>query len=147
MCFAGPAVTLPLVLTYAGRGGQVILSEQAWDSVKPVITQHPGAVSIISLGMHVLSDDFPTPMLLMEVMPNLLARRNFNKIMTKRLVEPGFREAPDPREPMTVVFVKVGCCLPCAWPVVAALLLICRLEVSVCCFGATTSSPLCRQMQ
>lgn len=107
MRFAGPAITLPLVLTYAGRGGQVILSEQAWDSVKPVITQHPGAVSIISLGMHVVSDDFPAPMLLMEVMPNLLARRVFNRIMTKRLVEPGFRDAPNPNEPMTIVFVKV----------------------------------------
>jgi hypothetical protein len=113
VCFAGPAVTLPLVLTYAGRGGQVILSEQAWDSVKPIVTQHPGAVSIISLGMHVLSDDFPTPMLLMEVMPNLLARRNFSRIMTKRLVEPGFRDAPDPREPMAIVFVKVGPPLGC----------------------------------
>jgi len=108
LCFAGPAVTLPLVLTYAGRGGQVILSEVAWDSVKPIVTQHPGAVSIISLGMHVVSDDFPTPMLLMEVMPNLLARRVFSRIMTKRLVEPGFRDAPDPKEPMAIAFVKVG---------------------------------------
>lgn len=108
LCFAGPAVTLPLVLTYAGRGGQVILSELAWDSVKPIVTQHPGAVSIISLGMHVVSDDFPNPMLLMEVMPNLLARRVFSRIMTKRLVEPGFRDAPDPKEPMAIVFVKVG---------------------------------------
>jgi hypothetical protein len=52
MCFAGPGVTLPLVLTYAGRGGQIILSEGAWDSVKPVVTQHPGAVTVISLGTH-----------------------------------------------------------------------------------------------
>jgi len=58
MCFAGPAVTLPLVLTYAGRGGQIILSEGAWDSVKPVVTQHPGAVTVISLGTHkVCCDD------------------------------------------------------------------------------------------
>jgi hypothetical protein len=28
--FAGPAVTLPLVLTYAGRGGQVMHDAHAW---------------------------------------------------------------------------------------------------------------------
>jgi len=46
-------------------------------------------------------------MLLMEVMPNLLAKRVFHSVMTKKLIEPGYREAPDPREPMTIMFVKV----------------------------------------
>lgn len=54
-----------------------------------------------------VSDDFPVPMLLMEVMPNLLAKRVFHSVMTKKLIEPGYREAPDPREPMTIMFVKV----------------------------------------
>jgi hypothetical protein len=108
MAFAGPAVTLPLVLTYAGRGGQVILSEQAWDAVKPTVTQHPGAVSIVSLGTHTVSDDYPTPMLLMEVMPSFLNRRAFSRVMTKRMLEPGYRDAPDPKDPMTIMFIKVG---------------------------------------
>jgi hypothetical protein len=43
----------------------------------------------------------------MEVMPNLLAKRTFHPVMTKKLVEPGYREAPDSRDPMTIVFVKV----------------------------------------
>lgn len=45
----------------------MLLSERAWDGVKAVVTQHPGAVSVISLGTHVVCDDFPSPMLLMEV--------------------------------------------------------------------------------
>jgi hypothetical protein len=68
MSFAGPGVTLPILLTYAGRGGQVILSERAWDAVKPVVTQHPGAHTVISLGTHVVSTDYPVPMLLVRSM-------------------------------------------------------------------------------
>jgi hypothetical protein len=107
MRFVGPAVTLPLVMTYAGKGGQIILSETAWDSVKTTVTQHPGAVSIISLGKHELSDDFPHPMLVMEVMPTLLSRRTFRSLATRKQIEPGFREAPNPNEPMAIVFAKV----------------------------------------
>ena len=107
MVFAGPAVTLPLILTYAGRGGQVILSEAAWEAVKGTVVHHPGAVRIISLGTHIVSDDFPQPMLLMEVMPNLLSKRVFQSVLTKQMVEPGYRDAPDPKDPMAIVFVKV----------------------------------------
>ena len=42
-----------------------------------------------------------------QVMPNLLARRNFNPVMTRHCLEMGYREAPDPKEPMAIVFVKV----------------------------------------
>lgn len=106
--YGGRGVTLPLLVSYAARGGQVVLSEPAWESVKDAVTQHPGAVSVLSLGMHVLSCDFHKPMHLMEVMPNLLSRRNFAHIQTKRLVEPGYRDAPDPSKPMAMVFMKVG---------------------------------------
>lgn len=107
MRFVGPAVTLPLLLTYTGKGGQIILSESAWDSVKETVTQHPGAVSIISLGKHEVSADFPHPMLLMEVMPTLLSRRTFKHLDTRKQVEPGFRDAPNPNQPMAIVFAKV----------------------------------------
>lgn len=108
MVFAGAAVTLPLILTYAGRGGQVILSEAAWEAVKGTVVHHPGAVRIISLGTHIVSDDFPQPMLLMEVMPNLLSKRVFQSMLTKQMIEPGYRDAPDPKDPMAIVFVKVS---------------------------------------
>lgn len=134
MIFAGPAVTLPLVLTYAGRGGQVILSETAWESVKSTVVHHPGAVRIISLGTHIVSADFPQPMLLMEVMPNLLSKRVFQSLLTKQLVEPGYRDAPDPKNPMAIVFVKV-----CA----AWLQSLTGAVVSGCIDTITCSSPDC----
>lgn len=109
-CFTGPGVTLPMVLTYAGRGGQIILTEMAWDAVKPIVTKHPGAVSFLSLGQHVVSDDFSQPMMLMEVMPNLLSGRAFAAPTTRRMLQPGFRDAPKPDAPMAIVFVKV-----CGW--------------------------------
>lgn len=108
MSFDGPAMDLPKQLAKIGRGGQIILSELAWDSVKQGIMQHPGAATVKSLGMHVVSDDFPKPMLLMEVMPTLLTGRNFKPLGSQRRIEPGFRDAPDPMKPMAIVFVKVS---------------------------------------
>jgi hypothetical protein len=63
-------------------------------------------LQVISLGRHVIDSRAP-PLLLMEVMPNLLARRNFKPPMTRRMVEPGYREAPHPSEPMAIAFIKV----------------------------------------
>lgn len=67
----------------------------------------------------------------MEVMPNLLSKRTFQPVMTKKLVEPGYREAPDSRDPMTIVFAKV-----CAAAKGAALrrLLHRWQEVACACF-------------
>lgn len=112
LSFHGPALAFGSVLTYCARGGQILLSEAAWESVKPTIFQHPGAVQVKSMGVHIISDDFPTPMLLMEVMPNLLAKRYFPPIVTQRMLEPGFREAPAIDYPMAIVFAKVCMMLP-----------------------------------
>jgi hypothetical protein len=105
--YSGKGLMLPLLISYAARGGQVVLSEQAWESVKDTVTQHPAAVSVLSLGQHILSYEFSKPMHLMEVMPTLLSRRNFAHIQTKRMVEPGYRDAPDPSKPMAIAFMKV----------------------------------------
>lgn len=106
--YIGRGVMLANILAYAARGGQVVLSETAWRSVKDVVMQHPNAVSVLSLGTHVLAADFSRPMHLMEVMPSLLTKRNFAHIHTKRQVEPGYRDAPDTSKPMAMVFMKVG---------------------------------------
>jgi hypothetical protein len=83
----------------------------------------------------------------MEVMPNLLAKRTFHPVMTKKLVEPGYREAPDSRDPMVIVFAKVcRSSFHTAMPrvhhsmvaeAVAAGLLVQDLETefSTCCYG------------
>lgn len=57
----------------------------------------------------------------MEVMPNLLARRNFKLPVTRRMIEPGYRDAPHPSEPMAIMFVKVRGNSSSAPPVLSAL--------------------------
>lgn len=44
--FSGPAVNFGLTLSRVARGGQVVLSEGAWEAVKPVLNQHPGAAQV-----------------------------------------------------------------------------------------------------
>ena len=95
------------MLCRVARGGQVLLSDAAWSSVKPSLDRHPGAAQAISLGVHVVSEDLPSPMELFEVMPNLLSRRNFKLPATAAALEPGYRDAPAPSDPMALVFVKV----------------------------------------
>jgi hypothetical protein len=43
---SGPAVELAALLSDVARGGQVLLSLGAWESVKHTVTQHPGAVQV-----------------------------------------------------------------------------------------------------
>lgn len=47
------------------------------------------------------------PMLLMEVMPMILGRRSFPPPATILSHEPGYRDSPDPRKTMALVFMKV----------------------------------------
>ena len=57
--------------------------------------------------MHCVSDAFPEVMLLMEVLPSLLAARNFPRLATARMLEPGYRDSPDPSA-VAIVFVMVS---------------------------------------
>ena len=70
-------------------------------------------LQIISLGVHVIDEDFTQPILLMEAMPSLLAKRDFDPPLTLRMVEPGFRDSPDPEHNMAIAFVKASKWLPC----------------------------------
>ena len=64
-------------------------------------------LQIISLGTHSIDADFEQPVLLMEVMPSLLARRNFDPLNTLLQLEPGYRDSPEPDEDMAIVYLKV----------------------------------------
>jgi hypothetical protein len=64
---------------------------------------------VISLGVHVISEAFGDPMLLMEVMPTLLARRAFAPPATRARLEPGFRDSPDPAA-LALVFIRARSC-------------------------------------
>ncbi|DBA77690.1 TPA: hypothetical protein ACH3X2_008392 [Trebouxia sp. C0005] len=87
------------------HGGQVVLSETAWASIQDQI---PGQSQIISLGSHSIDADFEQAVLLMEVMPSLLAKRNFDPLNTLLQLEPGYRDSPEPNDNMAIVFVKVA---------------------------------------
>lgn len=68
-------------------------------------------LQVISLGTHVVHPSLDEPMLLMEVMPMMLGRRSFPPPATALSFEPGYRDSPDPRKPMALLFMKVS---PCA---------------------------------
>jgi hypothetical protein len=46
LCLQGPGVEFTEALVRAVHGGQVVLSQAAWESVKPTVIQHPGAVQV-----------------------------------------------------------------------------------------------------
>ena len=60
-----------------------------------------------------IDEDFTQPILLMEAMPSLLAKRDFDPPLTLRMVEPGFRDSPDPEHNMAIAFVKASKGQPC----------------------------------
>lgn len=63
---------------------------------------------MVSLGTHVVSHMLAGPMLLMEVMPAVLGRRSFGPPATEEMIEPGYRDSPDPKHNMALVFTKVS---------------------------------------
>lgn len=72
-----------------------------------------GAAQAISLGVHSTSEAFPEAMLLMEVLPSLLAARDFPRLTTLRMLQPGYRDSPDPSA-VAIVFLMVRCTARCS---------------------------------
>ncbi|KAL4419982.1 hypothetical protein ABPG75_007080 [Micractinium tetrahymenae] len=104
--YLGTAVDRVQQLSEAAHGGQVILSEKAWAAVQD---QLPGAPHVVSLGSHLLDHSAASlPLLLIEVMPQVLSRRTFPRPRTLGMVEPGYRDAPAADEPVAFVYVKVS---------------------------------------
>ena len=66
-----------------------------------------GLVQVISLGTHLIEATSAEPMLLMEVMPSILAKRSFPAPATHEQIEPGYRDAPDPSHNCVIVFSRV----------------------------------------
>ena len=64
-------------------------------------------VQVVSLGTHVVDSQLAGPMLLMEVMPTILARRHFPPPTTEESIKPGYRDSPDPAQDMALVFTRV----------------------------------------
>jgi class 3 adenylate cyclase len=131
--YTGAAVVHAEVLAKCAWGGQIILTQAAWDEMGDSL---PSGTHVLSLGTHTV--DGSAPMVLMELVPNGLRTRSFPSIMgqgTQRskpldrglrhgigrpdsspqhegparpLVQqlaPGFRDSPDPTGEMAIVFV------------------------------------------
>lgn len=94
-------------LADVAHGGQVLMSEEAWQGVQDLLQAFPNAAYAINLGLHAMHDDCPKPRYLMEVMPTLMAGRSFKPPATRMQLELGYREAPGVHEPMAMVFIKV----------------------------------------
>ena len=75
----------------------------------------------------------------MEVLPSLLAARNFPHLATARMLEPGYRDSPDPSA-VAIVFVMVSLQLRIAHYSCAPgrLTLMPSCMVSVVCPGKAT---------
>jgi class 3 adenylate cyclase len=103
--YLGPAEEAARVLSEVAHGGQVILSEPAWKAVQD---QLPGQPQVISLGTHALTDPvLPGPTMLMEVMPQVLAKRSFPPPQKGQMVEPGYRDAPSAATDVAIAQVRV----------------------------------------
>ncbi|KXZ50125.1 hypothetical protein GPECTOR_18g99 [Gonium pectorale] len=77
--YHGPAVELTRALADAAHGGQVLMTEEAWQGVQELV----------------------------QVMPTLLSGRSFKPPNTLQQLELGYREAPNVHEPLAMAFVKV----------------------------------------
>ncbi|KAH7623655.1 putative Adenylate cyclase [Nannochloris sp. 'desiccata'] len=103
--YLGPAEEAARVLSEVAHGGQVVLSEPAWKAVQD---QLPGQPQVISLGTHALTDPvLPGPTMLMEVMPQVLAKRSFPPPQKGQMVEPGYRDAPSAATDVAIAQVRV----------------------------------------
>ncbi len=73
----------------------------------------------------------------MEIMPSLLAKRNFDPLNTLLQLEPGYRDSPEPNDNMAIVFVKVH-----FWPSRLSKLAL----VKICACQGKASVCVCLQM-
>ena len=103
--YLGPAEETCRALSEVSHGGQVILSESAWAAIQEGL---PGQPRIISLGTQAVQD--PTvsrPMMLVEVMPQPLAKRSFPPPQRAIMVDPGYRDAPSGNDEIAIAHVRL----------------------------------------
>ncbi|CAD7695706.1 unnamed protein product, partial [Ostreobium quekettii] len=101
--YQGPGEDFTRRLCKIINGGQTVLSDQAWAVVQDKI---PAKSQSISLGKHIIDDVVVQAVMLMEVLPTMLAERNFGDLRSKGKLEPGFRDSPPDSQDMAIVFIK-----------------------------------------
>lgn len=103
--YVGPAEEICRTLSLVSHGGQVILSENAWAAVQDGLPGHP---CIISLGTLAFEDPYISqPMMIMEVMPQPLAKRKFPPPQRTTRIEPSYHDAPSGNEELAIVHFRV----------------------------------------
>ena len=112
MIYTGTAVEHARTLAKCAWGGQIILTEAAWEEIGDSL---PSGTHVLSLGLHTV--DGSSPMALVELVPNGLSARIFASLQSgtnsdgqvrprvERLA-PGYRDSPDPDTEMAIVFVS-----------------------------------------
>lgn len=110
-CQVGACTLLPDATTYISHTYHMHVVQHVLRSTRladDATTYHVSDTysQVLSLGTHVLSPRFSAPTMLMEVMPQMLARRTFPTLRTECLLVPGFRESPDPDKDMAILFCK-----------------------------------------
>ncbi|GFR45252.1 hypothetical protein Agub_g6358, partial [Astrephomene gubernaculifera] len=65
--YRGPEVALARALADAAHGGQVLLTEEAWQGVQDLLQAFPSATYTINLGLHLVAPEFRRPRYLLEV--------------------------------------------------------------------------------
>ena len=132
--YSGAAVLHAEMLAKCAWGGQIILTQAAWDEMGDSL---PSGTHVLSLGTHIVNGS--APMVLMELVPNGLRTRSFPSISERpaavsrvshtvgrplehgqssraqqqeaparplvQQLAPGFRDSPDPKLEMAIVFV------------------------------------------
>ena len=128
----------------AAFGGNVKLNQSSrGHPAAHVFTKH--LRQVISLGTHVISLEWPKPMMVFEVMPSVLAKRTFPPLASERMLVPGYRDSPDPGQDMAIVYIKVGTAAACCHPLLCRTACHtptwCRRQSSVgCCHLSTRQS-------
>jgi len=92
-------------LCRAARPGQTLLSQPAWE-----VLQHQhllNHVQVIDLGVHSVPG-CQEEMLLMEIAPFALASRDFPPPKSLNCYAPGYRQAPDPKAGVAIVFCQAS---------------------------------------
>jgi class 3 adenylate cyclase len=105
LIYAGPAVSHALEVVKVVAGGQIVLSQAAWEAMG---TDQPAGTYVRHLGEHRLKSESCPISALMELVPTCLSNRSFPSITSLVFSShsPGYADSPDPAQPMAIVFVS-----------------------------------------
>ena len=105
--YVGKGCEYAEVLCSKVSGGQIVLSQAAWDSMGAEL---PAGTIVLHLGEHQLSDHYSEVSAFMELVPQFLANRKFAPIKDAMASSHslGYHDTPEPTEKMAIMFVSTS---------------------------------------